>query len=81
MPESEAETVLHDDPNIPRECGVHYLVDDVRVSVGALTATGCSVVVPPFEVRIGFCSVLRDPFGNLLNLIDLSKGPITAARR
>jgi predicted enzyme related to lactoylglutathione lyase len=34
------------------------------------------VVVAPFEVRIGRCAVPVDPFGNSLNLIDMSKGPI-----
>ncbi|HTR60713.1 MAG TPA: VOC family protein [Candidatus Binataceae bacterium] len=79
MPESEAEIVLHDDPQIPRECGVHYLVDNVKEAVAKLSVQGCEIVVPPFEVQIGLCAVARDPFGNLLNLIDMSKGPIKAA--
>jgi len=79
MPESEAEIVLHDDPQIPRECGVHYLVDNVKEAVAMLSVQGCEIAVPPFEVQIGMCSVVRDPFGNLLNLIDMSKGPIKAA--
>jgi predicted enzyme related to lactoylglutathione lyase len=76
MPESEAEIVLHDDPDIPRDCNVHYLVDDVIDAVARLSAKRCEVIVAPFEVRIGRCAVLIDPFGNSLNLIDMSKGPI-----
>ena len=76
MPESEAEIVLHDDPQIPRECSVHYLVDNVKEAVAKLSVQGCGIVVPPFEVQIGMCSVVRDPFGNLLNLIDMTKGPL-----
>jgi predicted enzyme related to lactoylglutathione lyase len=76
MPESEAEIVLHDDPGIPRDCNVHYLVDDVTEAVAKLAATGCAVLVAPFEVRIGKCAVLADPFGNPLNLIDMTKGPV-----
>ena len=76
MPESEAEIVLHDDPEIPRECGVHYLVDNVKEAVAKLSVLGCEIVVPPFEVRIGMCAVVRDPFGNLLNLIDMSASSI-----
>jgi catechol 2,3-dioxygenase-like lactoylglutathione lyase family enzyme len=40
MPESEAEIVLHDDPGIPRDCNVHYLVDDVTDAVARLSAKG-----------------------------------------
>ncbi len=76
MPESEAEIVLHNDPGIPRECGVHYLVDDVEAAVAMLCARGCETVAPPFDVRIGKCAVVRDPFGNLLNLLDMRKGPL-----
>lgn len=74
MPESDAELVLHDSPDIPRECNVHYLVDDVIAAVAELAAEGCAVTVEPFDIRIGKCAVVTDPFGNLLNLLDLSKG-------
>jgi catechol-2,3-dioxygenase len=76
MRDCDAEIVLHDDPKIPRECNVHYLVGDVNQAAAKLSSAGCSVMVAPFEVRIGMCAVLRDPFENLLNLIDMSKGPI-----
>jgi len=76
MRDCDAEIVLHDDPQIPRECNVHYLVGDVKKASATLSSAGCSVVVAPFEVRIGMCAVLRDPFENLLNLIDLSKGSV-----
>jgi lactoylglutathione lyase len=76
MRDCDAEIVLHDDPQIPRECNVHYLVSDVKEAAAKLSSAGCSVMVAPFEVRIGMCAVLRDPFENLLNLIDMSKGPI-----
>src|SRR5262249_8211579 len=76
MRDCDAEIVLHDDPQIPRECNVHYLVGDVKDAAAKLCSAGCSVMVAPFEVRIGMCAVLRDPFENLLNLIDMSKGPV-----
>jgi lactoylglutathione lyase len=75
MPESEAEIVLHNNPDIPRDCSVHYLVENVTDAVAQLGATGCQVIVAPFEVRIGKCAVVADPFGNMLNLIDMTKGP------
>jgi catechol 2,3-dioxygenase-like lactoylglutathione lyase family enzyme len=76
MRDCDAEIVLHDDPKIPRECNVHYLVGDVKEAAAKLSSAGCAVMVAPFQVRIGMCAVLRDPFENLLNLIDMSKGPI-----
>jgi predicted enzyme related to lactoylglutathione lyase len=29
---------------------------------------------PPFDVAIGRCAVLEDPFGNVVCLLDMSKG-------
>ena len=76
MPETDAEIVLHDNLDIPRDCNVHYLVDDVSIAVAALAAGGWSVVTPPFEVQIGKCAVLADSAGNKLNLLDMTKGPL-----
>jgi len=76
MPETDAEIVLHDNPDIPRDCNVHYLVDDVSTAVTALAAAGWSVVVPAFEVQTGKCAVLADSAGNKLNLLDMTKGPV-----
>lgn len=76
MPESDAEIVLHDHPEIPRACNVHYLVDDVIAAVAMLQRQGCKVIATPFDVRIGRCAILSDPFGNLLNLLDMTKGPL-----
>lgn len=81
MRDCDAEIVLHDDPQIPRECNVHYLVGDVKETAAKLSSAGCSVMVAPFEVRVGMCAVLRDPFENLLNLIDLSKGLVDSGMK
>lgn len=77
MPETDAEIVLHDDPNIPKEIGVYYLVDDVVATVGELSAKGCTVIEQPFDVVIGKCAVVQDPFGTVLCLIDMTKGART----
>jgi predicted enzyme related to lactoylglutathione lyase len=74
MPETDAEIVLHT-MSLPREWGVHYLVDDVLTAVSAYSEQGCVVYEPPFEVAVGRCAVLADPFGNALCILDLSKGP------
>ncbi|HLJ33673.1 MAG TPA: VOC family protein [Ktedonobacteraceae bacterium] len=72
--ESDAEIVLHSDPDIPSSVEVHYLVDDVVVAVAHYEAEGCSVLVAPFDITIGKCAVIRDPFGIRLCILDLTKG-------
>ena len=76
MPETDAEIVLHCDPDIPREASVHYLVDDVRAAVQQLVTQGCTTLVAPFAIAIGQCAALTDPFGNTLNLLDMTTGPL-----
>ena len=74
FPESDAEIVLHHDPNIPSAVEVYYLVDDVLDAVANYSTEGCQVLVAPFEIRIGKCAVIRDPFGTRLCILDLTKG-------
>jgi predicted enzyme related to lactoylglutathione lyase len=73
MPETDAEIVLHT-MRLPRDCGVHYLVDDVPAAVTAYSRDGCAVLEPTFDIAVGRCAVLADPFGNPLCILDLSKG-------
>jgi predicted enzyme related to lactoylglutathione lyase len=73
MAETDAEVVLHT-MDVPAEYGVHYLVDDVSVAVATCERAGCVVQVPPFDVAVGRCAVVADPFGHTLCLLDLSKG-------
>ena len=75
FPETEAEIVLHNDPNIPTQVEVHYLVDDVTAAVEVFRQTGCEIVEEPFDIAIGKCIVIRDPFGTLMCVLDISKGP------
>ena len=70
MPESEAEVVL----NVENISGVHYLVDDVPAAVTQAVGAGCTVVREPFDIVIGKCAVLEDPFANPVYLLDMSKG-------
>ena len=72
--ESDAEIVLHSDSKIPSEVEVHYLVDDVVAAVANYAAEGCQVLVAPFDITIGKCAVIRDPFGIRLCILDLTKG-------
>ncbi len=74
FPESDAEIVLHGDPGIPSRVEVHYLVDDVAVAVAEYVAQGCRVLVAPFDVTIGKCAVIADPYGTRLCILDMTKG-------
>jgi predicted enzyme related to lactoylglutathione lyase len=73
--ETDAEIVLHRFPGFPSRIEVHYLVDDVLAAVRVLEQHGCRVLVAPFDIPIGSCAVIEDPFGVRLNLLDMTKGP------
>ena len=72
--ETDAEIVLHCDPNIPSSVEVYYLVDDVLAAIADYAAQGCQVLVAPFDITIGKCAVIRDPFGTRLCILDMTKG-------
>ncbi len=74
LQETDAEIVLHCDPNIPSSVEVYYLVDDVIVAVTDYAAQGCQILDAPFDIRIGKCAVIRDPFGTRLCILDMTKG-------
>jgi lactoylglutathione lyase len=73
MPETDAEIVLHT-MDIPAEESLYYLVDDVLAAVSAYQREGCVIRKPPFDIAIGKCAVLEDPFGNTVGILDMSKG-------
>jgi len=71
---SDTEVVLHTDPAIPSAVEVYYLVDEVDAAVARYTEHGCRVLVAPFDITIGKCAVIRDPFGTRLCILDMTKG-------
>ena len=73
LPESEVELVLHTDDR-PQE--VDLRVDSAPEAARSFVAAGGSLVAGPFEIAIGLCAVVQDPWGNRLTLLDLSKGPL-----
>jgi len=76
FPESDAEIVVHSYPDIPSNVEVHYLVDDVIVAVQEYVTKGCALLVAPFDITIGKCAVIADPFGTRLCILDMTKGPL-----
>ena len=73
LPESDAELVLHLDP---RGAETDLLVDSVPAAVERFVGAGGRVVAGPFEIRIGLCAVLEDPWRNRLVILDASKGQL-----
>jgi catechol 2,3-dioxygenase-like lactoylglutathione lyase family enzyme len=73
--ETDAEIVLHRDAGIPSKVEVHYLVDDVIQAVSFLREKGCAILVEPFDIPIGKCAVIQDPFATRLCILDMSRGP------
>ena len=71
LPDSNAELVVHTDAR-PMETDI--AVESVDDAITRIQAAGGSVVVQPFEIRIGLCAVVRDPWNNQIVILDQSKG-------
>lgn len=69
--DGNAEIVIHTEGQ-PFE--VDLLVDRVEDAAHRVLAAGGSLVAGPFEITIGRCAVVRDPWGNTLTILDMSKG-------
>jgi predicted enzyme related to lactoylglutathione lyase len=51
-----------------------WLVNSADEAAAAVEAAGGRVVAEPFDFPVGRLAVVEDPFGNVLVLLDLSKG-------
>jgi predicted enzyme related to lactoylglutathione lyase len=51
-----------------------WLVASADDAAAAVRAAGGRVVTEPFDIPVGRLAVVADPFGNILVLLDLSKG-------
>jgi predicted enzyme related to lactoylglutathione lyase len=71
LPESDAELVLQIEDQRQE---VDLLVDSADEAARQIEEAGGKVIVPPFDIQIGRCVVLEDPWGNPLVLLDTSKG-------
>jgi predicted enzyme related to lactoylglutathione lyase len=71
LPGSDAELVLQTErPSAETD----LTVDDVPAGVERFVAAGGRVVLEPFEIAIGLCAVVADPWDNHLVILDNSKG-------
>ena len=71
LPESDAELVLQTERPMQE---TDLTVESVEQAVVTFTEAGGRVVVPPFDIPIGRCAVVADPWDNHLVLLDNTKG-------
>ncbi len=74
MPGSDAEVVIHTDGGTPE---VDLLVDSVGAAAQRFVESGGRIVNGPFDIAIGKCAVVADPWGNVLVMLDMTEGRLT----
>jgi predicted enzyme related to lactoylglutathione lyase len=72
MSETDAEIVLHREPDIPQD-EIHYLVDNVIEFCSELRSKGGKIYAEPFDIRCGMCAVISDAEGSSISILDISK--------
>lgn len=71
LPHSKAEIVLQTErPDME----TNLTVSSVEAATAIIIEAGGRVVVKPFDIKIGRCAVVADPWGNRLVLLDNTKG-------
>jgi predicted enzyme related to lactoylglutathione lyase len=70
VPESDTEIVL----TTRHGCEPNWLVRSVDDAAAAFEASGGAVLSPAIDIPVGRLAVVADPFGNVLVMLDLSRG-------
>jgi predicted enzyme related to lactoylglutathione lyase len=70
MPESQTEIVL----TLREGYEPNWLVTSTAEAAQAVVDAGGRIVSGPFDIPVGAVVVVADPFGNVLVLVDLTKG-------
>ena len=73
LPHGSAELVIQTERD---ELEIDLLVDSVETAAERIVSAGGRVIVPPFDIQIGRCVVVCDPWGTQLVLLDMSKGAL-----
>ncbi|TYB65252.1 VOC family protein [Nonomuraea sp. PA05] len=73
LPESDAEIVLTTGPDLAPA----WLVTSADEAAAEVVAAGGRMVAEAADIPVGRVAVVADPFGNVLVLLDLSKGRYT----
>jgi len=74
LPETDAELVIQTEEQRQE---IDLLVDSADAAARFIEQAGGTVIVPPFDIQIGRCVVVEDPWGNPLVLLDTRKGLLT----
>lgn len=73
MLNTATEIVLHTQQ---QELEVDFKVESAEAAVRRFKEAGGKVILPPFDIQIGRCAVVEDPWGNKLVLLDATKGSL-----
>ena len=73
LPDSDTEIVLTTEHGYEP----NWLVESADRAADEMANAGGTIVVEPFDIPVGRVAVTSDPFGNVLVLVDLSKGRYT----
>ncbi|MBD3205064.1 bleomycin resistance protein [Candidatus Bathyarchaeota archaeon] len=71
LPDGKSELVIRTDKRPPE---TDIKVESVPDAIIRFVEADGSVVVEPFDISVGKCVVVEDPWGNRLILLDSSKG-------
>jgi predicted enzyme related to lactoylglutathione lyase len=71
LPETDTELVIQTEEQRQE---IDFLVDSADAAAGFVEQSGGKVIVPTFDIQIGRCVVVEDPWGNPLVLLDAGKG-------
>lgn len=73
LPESDSEIVVHNN-DLPVE--TYFLVESVNEAVREIEKAGGNLQFGPVEIQAGLYARLKDPFDNIIVIMDLSKGTL-----
>jgi catechol 2,3-dioxygenase-like lactoylglutathione lyase family enzyme len=74
LPDTDAELVVQTENPDPE---IDLLVGDADGAAGVFAKAGGRVVRRPFDIEVGRCVFVEDPWGSRLVLLDLRSGPLT----
>jgi predicted enzyme related to lactoylglutathione lyase len=71
LPNSDAELVVQTERPLLE---VNLTVESADEAAQAIAQAGGRILVPAFDIAIGRCAVVEDPWGNRFVVLDISKG-------